>query len=263
MPIASFDQLYQAADAMPESVGVAVAGGADPTVLEALRSACDRGWVTPHVVGTAAEVCKTAEAIGVDLHGFNLIDAVTPGPAAVALVRSGQADLLMKGQIATPTLMKAVLDSASGLRTNRVVCQVVLMEIAGRRFLLADTGICIQPTLEQKIDIMASAVTMAHALGAECPGVAVMAATESLARAKKLALESAIPAGLPRGMADARRLTQVLLNLVRPVNGRAAGCAGRFRSTWPMIPLPPPRSWPTPLSEGTTSCSFPICCQRT
>ncbi len=180
MPIASFDQLYQAADAMPESVGVAVAGGADPTVLEALRSACDRGWVTPHVVGTAAEVCKTAEAIGVDLHGFNLIDAVTPGPAAVALVRSGQADLLMKGQIATPTLMKAVLDSASGLRTNRVVCQVVLMEIAGRRFLLADTGICIQPTLEQKIDIMASAVTMAHALGAECPGVAVMAATESV-----------------------------------------------------------------------------------
>jgi signal transduction histidine kinase len=42
----------------------------------------------------------------------------------------------------------------------------------------------------------------------------VMSATESLARNKKLGLEQAVPAGLPRGTADARRLTQVLLNLV-------------------------------------------------
>ena len=42
----------------------------------------------------------------------------------------------------------------------------------------------------------------------------VMSATESLARAKNLALVSGVPPGLPRGMGDARRLTQVLLNLV-------------------------------------------------
>jgi signal transduction histidine kinase len=42
----------------------------------------------------------------------------------------------------------------------------------------------------------------------------VMAATESLARAKGLALESAVAPGLPMGRGDARRLSQVLLNLV-------------------------------------------------
>ncbi len=42
----------------------------------------------------------------------------------------------------------------------------------------------------------------------------VMSATESLARTKNIALVSAVPPGLPRGMGDARRLTQVLLNLV-------------------------------------------------
>ena len=42
----------------------------------------------------------------------------------------------------------------------------------------------------------------------------VMSATESLARTKNIALVSAVPQGLPRGMGDARRLTQVLLNLV-------------------------------------------------
>jgi signal transduction histidine kinase len=42
----------------------------------------------------------------------------------------------------------------------------------------------------------------------------VMAATESLARAKGLRLGSAVARGLPTGIGDARRLTQVLLNLV-------------------------------------------------
>jgi signal transduction histidine kinase len=42
----------------------------------------------------------------------------------------------------------------------------------------------------------------------------VMAATESLARAKKLELVAAVAPGLPMGRGDARRLSQVLLNLV-------------------------------------------------
>jgi signal transduction histidine kinase len=42
----------------------------------------------------------------------------------------------------------------------------------------------------------------------------VMSATESLAKTKGIALVSELPQGLPRGHGDARRLTQVLLNLV-------------------------------------------------
>jgi signal transduction histidine kinase len=42
----------------------------------------------------------------------------------------------------------------------------------------------------------------------------VLSATESLARTKKLDLGSAVAPGLPTGSGDARRLTQVLLNLV-------------------------------------------------
>jgi phosphate butyryltransferase len=88
----------------------------------------------------------------------------------------------MKGQVATPALLKAILDPAAGLRTERVVCQVVLMEIkpTGRRFLLADTGIRIEPTLKQKCDILQSTVAVANSLGVECPRVAVMAATETV-----------------------------------------------------------------------------------
>jgi phosphotransacetylase len=91
--------------------------------------------------------------------------------------------MLMKGQIATPSLMKAVLARDTGLRTDRCICQVVLMEIPrdSRCFLLADTGITIQPTFDQKMDILRSMVEVATSLGngqTEVPRIAVMSATE-------------------------------------------------------------------------------------
>jgi phosphotransacetylase len=193
MPLSSFEELYRIANALPRPVPVAVAGGADATVLQALRTACDRGWVSPLVAGREADLRQTAAACGVGLEGFTLLDTDEPARAAVAQVRGGQARLLMKGQIATPALMKAVLDPATGLRSGRVICQVVLMEIrpAGRTFLLADTGICIQPSLEQKEDILRSAVAVAHRLGADEPRVAVLAATETVAEAMPETLDAA------------------------------------------------------------------------
>src|SRR5262249_41036914 len=146
---------------------------------QALRMACDRGWIAPRVVGVEAEVRRVAHDCGVALGGFTLVDAAEAAGAAVALVRREQARLLMKGQISTPALLKAMLDPATGLRTDRVICQVVLMELVhtDRRLLLADTGICIQPTLAQKSDILQSAVGLAPALGATCPRAAILAAT--------------------------------------------------------------------------------------
>jgi phosphate butyryltransferase len=182
MPLPSFEQLFAEADARGAQVPVAVAGGADRTVLEALRSACDRGWVAPLLADRAAEVQHAAAACGVALDGFSLLDTDDPATAAAAAVRDGRARLLMKGQIATPALMAAVLDPAAELRTGRVICQVVLMEVCPdrRRFLLADTGITIRPRLEQKADILRSAVAVARALGADEPRVALLAATESV-----------------------------------------------------------------------------------
>jgi phosphotransacetylase len=189
----SFDQLYQRADTLRQRVPVAVAGGADQTVLQALRSASERGWVKPWIFGKARDVHQTANECGIRVDEFEVVDTEDAPAAAVARVQSRKACLLMKGQIATPALMKAVLDPTSGLRTGRVICQVVMIELNGtaRRFLLADTGICIHPTLAQKIDILRSAVTLAHSLGAECPRVAGMAATEATVASMPETLDAA------------------------------------------------------------------------
>ena len=193
MSIHGFDQLYQYADSLSEPARVVAAGGADASVLEAMRLALDRGWIVPVVTGRVPEIRRVADQQDIDLNGFSLIDADRPASAAVQIVRSGRARMLMKGQLPTSELMQAVLDRKAGLRTERTICQMVLMEIlsAQRRFLLADTGICIQPTLEQKIDILRSAVELAQNLGTGQPRVALMAATERPVASMPETLEAA------------------------------------------------------------------------
>jgi phosphotransacetylase len=192
MPLASFDDLFRHADSRAGSVGIAIAGGADVTVLEACRTAGERRWIKPILSGRKPDIRQIAIQQQVSLDGFTLIDSDEPATAAVAEVHAGRALLLMKGQIATPALMRAVLHPETGLRTGRVICQVVLMELrSGRRFLLVDTGICIQPTLDQKCDILKSAVAVARALDCARPRVALMAATETVSEAMPETLEAA------------------------------------------------------------------------
>jgi phosphotransacetylase len=195
MPLDGFDRLIQLADARAQRVNLAVAGGDDPTVLEALRTATDRSWTRPILIGPAPRIESLAGSLGIALDGFTIAHAEGKAiaAAAVQVVRSGKARMLMKGQIATPALMEAVLDPATGLRTDRVVCQVVLMEIPrdGRRFLLADTGICVHPDLRKRIQILRGAVTVAHALGAARPKVALLAATETIKAAMPETIEAA------------------------------------------------------------------------
>lgn len=197
MSLIGFHDLYHAADQLNSPLPVVAAGGADRTVLEALSIAQRRGWVEPILTGDISEIRSLAASLDVDLDDFRLIDSPQPAVAAVAEVKAGRARMLMKGQIATPDLMKAVLNRETGLRTNRCICQVVLMEIPrdSRRFLLSDTGITIQPTLDQKLDILRSMVDVAMVLNestdGDPPRIAVMSATEKANEALPDTLEAA------------------------------------------------------------------------
>src|SRR5260370_41751958 len=109
MPLPCFDELFASADATTPSVTVVAAGGADFTVLKALVEARRRGWVRPIVTGRRDEIESVAGEHGVWLDGVKIVESDDPARAAVDLARQCKARLLMKGQIATPDLMRAVL----------------------------------------------------------------------------------------------------------------------------------------------------------
>jgi phosphate butyryltransferase len=191
MSVPRLDELYRRAHQRKQEVPVVAAGGEDITVLHALGSARKHGWARPLITGRADAVRRVAAEHRMDLDGFTLLDADDPA-AAVREVRAGRARLLMKGAVDTPALMRAILDPLSGLRTGRTICQVVLMDVlrSARCFLMADTGVCIQPTLEQKDDILRHTLEVAHTLGAAEVKVAVMAATEKVTEAMPETLDA-------------------------------------------------------------------------
>lgn len=193
MPLPSFDDLFSAADRFSHRIRVVAAGAADRTVLEAVSQAHRRGWIEPILVGVGSDIQRVARECGITLDGMRIIDSDQPGPAAVAEVRTGRADTLMKGQINTPDLIRAVLNQELGLRTGRTLCQVVLMEIArdARRFLLSDTGLCIEPNFRQKTEILDSLILTAHGLGLDVPKIAVMSASEKVSDAMPDTAEAA------------------------------------------------------------------------
>src|SRR5262249_46549513 len=92
------EALFQAADSRRPMAPVAVAGGAGAMGLEALRTACDRGWVAPRFVGGGAEVRRGARDHGGALDGVTLVDAADAAGAAVAPVRAGQARVTRGGR---------------------------------------------------------------------------------------------------------------------------------------------------------------------
>jgi phosphotransacetylase len=195
MPLDGFNRLYHDADARSPQIPLAVAGADDTTVLEALRTACDRGWVRPILFGLEPRIREIARGREIKLDEFAIRHAEGDAIAAAAVdeVRRGNAQALMKGQIATPTLMRAVLQRETGLRAERVVCQVVLMEVPRdeRRFLLADTGISIRPNFKERVDILRCSVEVARALGIDRPRVALLAASETVKEAMPETVEAA------------------------------------------------------------------------
>jgi phosphate butyryltransferase len=114
----------------------------------------------------------------------------------VQLVRSGEARILMKGSMDTSALMKVVLDSAEGIRAGRLLSDVFVCEVrradGPRLVLITDGGVTPHPDRQQKIEIIRNAVEVAHALGLECPKVALLSATERVTPAIPSTLDAAI-----------------------------------------------------------------------
>ena len=118
---------------------------------------------------------------------WKIVPAKDPAAAAVKAVRDGAVDILLKGHLRTDQLLHAVLDKAAGLRTGRLLSDVLLYEdmLSGSRRLvgITDGGLNVAPDLEQKKQIVVNAITVMRCLGIERPKIAVMSASEAVSKA--------------------------------------------------------------------------------
>ncbi|TMN20760.1 bifunctional enoyl-CoA hydratase/phosphate acetyltransferase [Lentibacillus cibarius] len=174
---------------------VAVAGAADEQVLAAVKQAVDETMCSFHLFGCASEIASIAEVISLDLTSESIAITHTEVPAAAAVkdVHNREADILMKGNIPTKNVLKAVLDKTNGLRGSKVLSHVALFEIPNqdRLIFLTDAAMNIAPGLEEKVEIIKNAVRVAHGVGISDPKTAVLAAVEEINPAMQATLDAA------------------------------------------------------------------------
>ena len=183
-PREKYERLVAAVKDLPPTP-TAVAYPLDAAALAGAIDAAKLGLIWPILVGPRQRIEATALAADIDISPYEIVDVALShdaAEAAVALVRSGRAELLMKGSLHTDTMMAAVVKRETGLRTERRLSHCFIMDVPhhASALFITDAAINIEPTLAEKVDIVQNAIELAHALGIDCPKVAILSAMETV-----------------------------------------------------------------------------------
>jgi phosphate acetyltransferase len=185
----------------------------DEVSLESAVEAARLRLIEPILVGPEQRVRALAEKAGLDISAFPLVNSVhshDSAARAVAQVREGRADALMKGSLHTDEVMAAVVARETGLRTARRISHCFIMDVPGysQPLIISDAAVNIAPTLKDKIDIVQNAIDLAHALTDDEVRVAILSAMETVNPDVPSTLEAAALCK----MADRKQITGALLD---------------------------------------------------
>ncbi len=153
--------------------------------LKCVREAVEYGLIRPILIGDKRLVTKAARAAKLSLKGVELIDEPDRKQAAikgVALCRNGHAHIIMKGDVNTDVVLRAVLDRDNGLGRGGLLSNVTVFEhpTEKRLMFMTDPAINISPDIVRKVDMIRNAIWVAQRLGFARPKVAALAAIEKI-----------------------------------------------------------------------------------
>ena len=194
-------------------VKTAIAHPCDDVSLQSVIEAARINLIEPILVAPSAKLRAIAEKARIDISALPLVDAEHSHDAAaraVALVREGKAEALMKGSLHTDELMGAVVARDTGIRTARRISHCFVMDVPGHTdpLIITDAAVNIAPTLDDKVDIVQNAIDLAHALRFAEVRVAILSAMETI----NSKVASTIEAAALCKMADRGQITGALLD---------------------------------------------------
>ncbi|MCL2819471.1 MAG: phosphate acyltransferase [Oscillospiraceae bacterium] len=181
-----FRNFKELSDSIPSAERTLVVAAAhDKHTLEAVLTAADNLDINYILVGNSAEIELLLSQLGKTPDKGSIInepDSIKCARKAVALIKEGAGDALMKGLLDTGTMLKAVLDKETGIRDSGTLSHLAILETPGYHKLIGitDGGMIPNPVLEQKADIVKNAVMFFKRLGYEKPNVAALCASETV-----------------------------------------------------------------------------------
>lgn len=207
-----YDRLISLAKTLP-AVSTAVAHPCDESSLTGALEAAQAGLIIPILVGPKAKIEAVAAQYGLNLKGVEIVDVAHSHEAAtkaVEIVRSGRAEVLMKGSLHTDELLSAVTKKETGLRTGRRISHVFIMDVPDHpeTLFITDAAVNIFPDLMAKRDIVQNAIDLFQGLGLGTPKVAILSAVETVT----VSIPSTLEAAALCKMADRGQITGGILD---------------------------------------------------
>ncbi|MFB6341546.1 bifunctional enoyl-CoA hydratase/phosphate acetyltransferase [Saccharicrinis sp. FJH62] len=169
----------------------------DPHSLGAVIAAQEKNIIDAVLVGDQNKIEKVAYEHEISIKGTQIIhepDKLKGIRLSVSLVHNKQADILMKGNVKTPDLLRGVLNKEWGLRTGKLLSHFALFEVPTYHKLIAITDVAmnISPNLNEKIGILENSVSYLHKLQIANPKVAVLGAIEVVDEKMSATLDAAL-----------------------------------------------------------------------
>ena len=191
--INNFDQLLEKSKQISRTqerpLRVVIAAGNDEAALSALLEAKEMGILDGLLIGDKKLIHLKLQAMGeTDVNQFEIIeehDEQAICKCAIQAIQEGKAEIILKGKVKSASLLKAAFDPQNGLRTGKIISDTFIFEFPERKgenklLMISDGGFNLAPDLKEKIQILKNAVQVAHALGNECPKVAILSAAETV-----------------------------------------------------------------------------------
>ena len=211
-PVSKYDRLVAEAKRSAAARAIVV-HPCDETSLRGAIEAAGMGLINPTLVGPATKIERVAREHSIDIKKFELVDVAHSEAAAakaVELIRAGRGELLMKGSLHTDELMRAVTASNTGLRTERRISHVFIMDVPtyAETLLITDAAVNIFPDLDAKRDIVQNVIDFFCGVGLGTPRVAILSAVETVTSK----IPSTIDAAALCKMADRGQITDGILD---------------------------------------------------
>ncbi|UPK29807.1 phosphate acetyltransferase [Bradyrhizobium sp. 195] len=191
-----YDRLIVAAKAVPPLPTIVV-HPCDETSLRGAVDSAQAGIIRPMLVGPENRIRDIAGKHGLDIAGFEMVNAAHSDEAAaksVELIHAAKGEMLMKGSLHTDELMRAVTAKVGGLRTDRRISHVFVMDVPAyaETLFVTDAAINIFPDLDAKRDIIQNAIDLYVQAGfGASPRVAILSAVETVTSKIPSTLEAA------------------------------------------------------------------------
>lgn len=213
MKIEKISDIYEVLKSNTHKKRLVVAHANDSHSIEAVHGAVTIGIVVAILIGDKEIIQNVCREKGYDMACFRIVhepNDVKGAEMAVAMIRDGEADIIMKGLVSTDKYMHAILHKEKGLVTpGSVLSHVVVMQCPGYHKLLtvSDVAVIPSPDLSQKIAMIRYVAATARMLGVERPKVALIAPTEQVL----LKVQSTVDAAILSKMGERGQITDALI----------------------------------------------------